>query len=141
MIEYACGPYVSYQNLIIINFVPALLFLPAFSFIPESPYFSLRKGLANKAFESLSWLRTSQTLEAVESEMNEIKVSLMIAENYVTFICIYVPCLQKHLLKNFIYFFKYSTYLTSAIKLFSFSPLAYSNIQSTLFNGGRKIKF
>lgn len=87
MIEYACGPYVSYRNLIIINFVPALLFLPAFSFIPESPYFSLRKGLANKAFESLSWLRTSQTLEAVESEMNEIKVSLMIAENYETFIC------------------------------------------------------
>lgn len=101
MIEYSCGPYVSYWNLIIINFVPALLFLPAFSFIPESPYFSLRKGFANKAFESLSWLRTSQTLEAVESEMNEIKVSLMIAENYETFIC-----LQKNLLKNFIYILK-----------------------------------
>lgn len=87
MIEYACGPYVSYWNLIIINFMPALLFLPAFCFIPESPYFFVRKGLGNKALDSLSWLRNSQTLEAVESEMNEIKVSLLLAENYVTLIC------------------------------------------------------
>lgn len=53
---------------------------------------------------------------------------------------LYVHCIQKHLLKNFIYILKYSTYLTSAIKLLSFSPLAYANIQTTLSNGWRKIK-
>lgn len=78
MIEYACGPFVSYWILIIINFVPAVIFLLLFTLVPESPYFYLRKDDPDSALESLTWLRSSRTSDAVQHEMYEIQVTASI---------------------------------------------------------------
>lgn len=77
MIEYACGPYVSYWVLIIINFIPAVVFLLLFTFVPESPYFYLRKDDPDSALESLTWLRSGRSADAVQQEMNEIQVTAL----------------------------------------------------------------
>uniref|UniRef100_A0A1B6GD96 Major facilitator superfamily (MFS) profile domain-containing protein n=1 Tax=Cuerna arida TaxID=1464854 RepID=A0A1B6GD96_9HEMI len=82
LIEFVFGPYVSYSTLICINCVPAVLFLLFFSFIPESPYYFIRKKDTAGAQKSLTWLRTDRSPQEVRKELTGIQeeVSKSMAE-------------------------------------------------------------
>lgn len=70
---YAIGPYVSYTLFWLLCGTLPVVFFVCFIFMPESPYYLLRKGMKIEAQESLAKLR-GKSKTAVLSELNEIQV-------------------------------------------------------------------
>lgn len=75
LIEYCCGPFVSYSVLILLNLIPVIVFVILYSLMPESPYYFLRKDDRESALENLTWLRAANTAQAVQKELGEMEVT------------------------------------------------------------------
>ncbi|XP_049809579.1 facilitated trehalose transporter Tret1-like [Schistocerca nitens] len=71
MIDYCIGPFVSYTTLAAIGLAVPLLFLVAFFWVPESPYYLLAKGRDEDAAESLRRLRDDDS--DISSELQRMK--------------------------------------------------------------------
>ncbi|KAG8227203.1 hypothetical protein J437_LFUL003409 [Ladona fulva] len=57
LLQYAVGPYVTYEALAGINLAFPIIYVASFFFMPESPYHLLAKGKIEEAERSLVWLR------------------------------------------------------------------------------------
>lgn len=71
--EYVVGPFVSYDNLVVISTILPTAFLIMFVWQPESPYFYLVLGKRESAERSLMWLRGTTNKEVVREELTEVK--------------------------------------------------------------------
>lgn len=71
---YCIGPYISYEVLIYCSLIAPVIFLIAFTFLPESPYYLLQKEKKTEALASLSWLRKGRTPDDIEKELNMMQV-------------------------------------------------------------------
>ncbi|XP_076242674.1 facilitated trehalose transporter Tret1 [Calliopsis andreniformis] len=71
LIVYSVGPLVDRQMLALICLIPTVIFLLSFFWIPESPYYYLKKGKAKQAELALIWLRSSKETKQELKEMNE----------------------------------------------------------------------
>ncbi|KAG5320679.1 TRET1 protein, partial [Pseudoatta argentina] len=72
---YAIGPFVSYTIFWILCAILPIIFFISFLFMPESPYFLLRRGRRDEAIASLAKLR-SKSEAAIQKEADEIQVIL-----------------------------------------------------------------
>ncbi|KAI4456963.1 sugar transporter-like [Holotrichia oblita] len=68
------GPYVSYQTLSLIGVILPILFLLSFSFMPESPFYLVKKNRIKEAEQNLRVL-SSKTVDDkfIANRLNEIK--------------------------------------------------------------------
>lgn len=76
LMVYCIGPYVSYEILIYSSLIAPIIFIIAFTFLPESPYFLLQKDKKAEALASLTWLRKGRTPDDVEKELNMMQSSV-----------------------------------------------------------------
>lgn len=74
LVEYVLGPYISYSALIIVNLIPAVVFVLLFPLLPESPIYFLRNNNRDSALEKLTWLREASPTEEVHRELAEMEV-------------------------------------------------------------------
>ena len=77
LFSYALGPYVSYTVLWIACASLPVAFFVSFIFMPESPYFLLRKGCREDAIKSLARLR-GKSEAGVQKEADEMQVCELI---------------------------------------------------------------
>ncbi|XP_014283702.1 facilitated trehalose transporter Tret1 [Halyomorpha halys] len=73
LIVFGIGPYVGYYIMSVYGLGIVLIFLVVFFFVPESPYYYLKKGRRIDAKKNLQRLRQYATEEALEEELNEIE--------------------------------------------------------------------
>lgn len=66
---YGVGPLLDAKNLAVINLIPAMIFGLTFVWMPESPYYYLKKNRQRAAEVSLAWLRGKINNEEEISEM------------------------------------------------------------------------
>lgn len=83
LFEVIVGPSVSYKTLNTVSAVVPVLFFVMFVWVPESPYYLLKKGRKTNAFECLQWYRC-QTDVGVELQQMEVNVQKDM-ENKATF--------------------------------------------------------
>ncbi|XP_022184081.1 facilitated trehalose transporter Tret1 [Nilaparvata lugens] len=76
MIEYCAGPFLSYNNLILVSVILPILFIITFIWMPESPHYLLASGRRTDAAKSLRWLRGNISHDAVEKEITQIEAFL-----------------------------------------------------------------
>ncbi|GAB1863893.1 Solute carrier family 2, facilitated glucose transporter member 8 [Camponotus japonicus] len=57
LLEFVIGPFVSIQNLTFVSLVAPCLFMLVFIWLPESPYYLIRRNAKQKAMNSLIQLR------------------------------------------------------------------------------------
>ena len=77
LIVFGIGPHISYFGLSIYGLGVALLFLIVSFFLPESPYYYVRKGRREDAKAVLKKLRGYTFDKSLEDEIEEIEVSKM----------------------------------------------------------------
>lgn len=68
---YCVGPWVERKPLALVNLVAIAAFLLSFPWMPETPYYYLRKNNLEAARKSLAWLRGSDSVEYELSEMTK----------------------------------------------------------------------
>ncbi|XP_046994528.1 facilitated trehalose transporter Tret1-like [Schistocerca americana] len=71
MLDYCIGPFVSYTTLAAIGLAVPLLFMVAFFWVPESPYYLLARGRDEDAERSLRRLRDDNS--DISSELQRMK--------------------------------------------------------------------
>ncbi|KAK9497335.1 hypothetical protein O3M35_004673 [Rhynocoris fuscipes] len=71
LVEFAVGPYVSYNALAIISASFCIIFIVLFAWMPETPYFLIKIGDKKGARDSLYWLRGGS--EQVDEELYRIE--------------------------------------------------------------------
>lgn len=76
LFTYALAPYVSIETMARLTVVPALIFLLAFVWMPESPYFLLEHGDRSAARKSLLRLRGRRDTVDVELELADIECTV-----------------------------------------------------------------
>jgi sugar porter (SP) family MFS transporter len=75
--DYAIGPFVSYQLLNWLNFLLPVLFGLSFLFVPETPYYLLKKGDHEGALRSLKTFRQSKEDDPVVlDELMKMEISV-----------------------------------------------------------------
>jgi len=57
LVEFVIGPFVSIQNLTFVSLIAPCLFMLVFIWLPESPYYLIRRNAKQKAMNSLIQLR------------------------------------------------------------------------------------
>ncbi|XP_050520686.1 facilitated trehalose transporter Tret1-like isoform X2 [Daktulosphaira vitifoliae] len=70
LFEAIIGPYVSFKSLNLITAIIPTLFLIMFIWVPESPYYLLKKGRRDEAAKCLRWYRNGNDSELQEMEEN-----------------------------------------------------------------------
>ncbi|KAK5641122.1 hypothetical protein RI129_009669 [Pyrocoelia pectoralis] len=70
---FGAGPYLEYTTLIISCAVFPTIFLVSFSFMPNSPYFLIRKGKRRDAERSLMRLLGTKSKSQVEDRLREVE--------------------------------------------------------------------
>lgn len=73
---YIVGPNVSYFSLAIICEVITLIYICTYVLMPESPYYYIKHGKREKAFNALSWLRKGKSKERIENEISRMERAL-----------------------------------------------------------------
>ncbi|XP_050441883.1 facilitated trehalose transporter Tret1-2 homolog isoform X2 [Adelges cooleyi] len=68
LFETIIGSYVTYTNLNIISVTVPVLFFIMFIWVPESPYFLLKKGRRDEAAQCLRWYKSGDDSELQEME-------------------------------------------------------------------------
>ncbi|XP_073994310.1 facilitated trehalose transporter Tret1-like [Rhodnius prolixus] len=79
LFEYVLGPYVSYDALALASGSFCIIFILAFGWMPETPYFLIKNGEKARARESLHWLRgapnnVDEELYKIESAIQQQKL-------------------------------------------------------------------
>ncbi|XP_043273374.1 facilitated trehalose transporter Tret1-like [Venturia canescens] len=73
VLSFSVGPWISRAMLSLFSALPLVIFLIAFPWLPESPYFCLMKGAREKAAASLMWLRRRSD---VEKELSSLEMTV-----------------------------------------------------------------
>uniref|UniRef100_A0A1B6CDW6 Major facilitator superfamily (MFS) profile domain-containing protein n=1 Tax=Clastoptera arizonana TaxID=38151 RepID=A0A1B6CDW6_9HEMI len=73
LLTFVIGPYISYYSLAIVSLLLTFLFFIMFLFMPESPYFLVKKDKNEMARKSLSWLRGDKNKIELDMELNMIE--------------------------------------------------------------------
>lgn len=77
IIQYAIGPFLSVQNLAFVSLAAPCMFVITFMWVPESPYYLIRKNAQQKAIDSLVKFRgTKDVYKEVESIEQSVKSDL-----------------------------------------------------------------
>ena len=76
LIENIGGSYVSYENLSLLSALVALFSFLLFVWVPESPYYLQNRGREAEALRALRFFRDNVDCSELESEIEEMKVSL-----------------------------------------------------------------
>ncbi|XP_066909517.1 facilitated trehalose transporter Tret1-like [Halyomorpha halys] len=76
LLVYCIGPYVDYYTLSAYGISVAFVFLIIFYFLPESPYYYIRKGRRKEASASLQRLRGYETQEKLDEEIADIEKTI-----------------------------------------------------------------
>ncbi|CAH1404755.1 unnamed protein product [Nezara viridula] len=76
LLVYCIGPIVDYYTLSAYGISVAVIFLILFYFLPESPYYYIRKGRRKEASASLQKMRCYTTQEKVDEEINYIEKTI-----------------------------------------------------------------
>ncbi|XP_066905313.1 facilitated trehalose transporter Tret1 [Halyomorpha halys] len=74
--EYVLGAFFEYDGLTWFSLEPPVVFMIAFSFCPESPYFLLMRNRRYEASKTFAWLE-SKSLEEIEPELIAIEKSIL----------------------------------------------------------------
>ncbi|KAG7189409.1 hypothetical protein KM043_017114 [Ampulex compressa] len=72
LMSYAVGPWVDRETLALVSMIPTILFLLIFMWMPETPYYYLKKQKTAAAEKSLSWLRSSGVIKEEIREMSDL---------------------------------------------------------------------
>lgn len=70
LFEVIIGPYVSFESLNLITATIPILFFVMFIWVPESPYYLLKKGRRDEAAKCLRWFRSGDGSELEKMEEN-----------------------------------------------------------------------
>lgn len=73
LLEVTSGPYLSYRMLNTMSAIVPVMFLLMFIWMPESPYYLLKKGLEAKAAKCLQWYRCDMDITA---ELHQIDLNV-----------------------------------------------------------------
>jgi len=70
LVEFVIGPFLSIQNLTFVSLIAPCLFMLVFIWLPESPYYLMRRNAKQEAINSLVQLRGKENVynEAYEIE-------------------------------------------------------------------------
>nr|BAQ02358.1 sugar transporter [Nilaparvata lugens] len=74
--EYILGPFVSYTTLGLLNVAIPVMFVSAFMWMPESPYWYTINNRKEEALEALTWLRSGLPRSTIEDELQLIEHSV-----------------------------------------------------------------
>lgn len=72
LMVYCVGPWVDRKTLALVNLVPTVLFLSTLLWMPETPYYYLRKNRIDCAKKSLTWLRGTESICEELEEMSSL---------------------------------------------------------------------
>lgn len=75
LVEYAAGPWLSYEYIIMVSALPSLLFAVAWIRLKESPYHLIAKGKRKEATDVLLWLRGASP--GIHDEFIQIEVTVI----------------------------------------------------------------
>ncbi|XP_050442167.1 facilitated trehalose transporter Tret1-2 homolog isoform X3 [Adelges cooleyi] len=70
LFEFVIGPLVTYRTLNITSALVPVIFLIMFIWVPESPYYLLKKGRRDEAAKCLRWYRAGNDTELQNMEQN-----------------------------------------------------------------------
>lgn len=125
IITYGIGPMLSAKNLALIGVIPALIFLVTAPWIPESPYYYIKKGKEKSATLALIWLRRKRNAnqeikemkQLIEDEQHGSIKELFTVPEHRKALLILLLLLAGQQLSGFIAITNYSMILLSELKL------------------------
>ncbi|XP_070158883.1 facilitated trehalose transporter Tret1-2 homolog isoform X3 [Polyergus mexicanus] len=87
--EYVIGPFLSVRNLAFVSLVGPCLFLVIFIWLPESPYYLMRRNARQKAIKSLVQLRGKDDVHKEADDIEQtIKVDMANNSGFRELLCV-----------------------------------------------------